>query len=65
MMKVTPTRIPDVLLVEPKVFGDERGFFFERFNQKAEFRRQILIRPPIDPQSSFPHSDEPIFAIPG
>ena len=34
-MKVTPTAIPDVLLIEPKVFGDERGFFFESFNQKA------------------------------
>ena len=34
-MKVTPTRIPDVLLIEPKVFGDDRGFFFESFNQKA------------------------------
>jgi dTDP-4-dehydrorhamnose 3,5-epimerase len=34
-MKVTPTRIPDVLIIEPKVFGDERGFFFESFHQKA------------------------------
>jgi len=34
-MKVTPTAIPDVLLLEPKVFGDNRGFFFESFNQKA------------------------------
>ncbi len=34
-MKVTPTAIPDVLLIEPKVFGDVRGFFFESFNQKA------------------------------
>jgi dTDP-4-dehydrorhamnose 3,5-epimerase len=34
-MKVTPTDIPDVLLIEPKVFGDERGFFFESFNKKA------------------------------
>lgn len=34
-MKVTPTAIPDVLLIEPKVFGDERGFFLESFNQKA------------------------------
>ncbi len=34
-MKVTPTTIPDVLLIEPKVFGDARGFFFESFNQKA------------------------------
>jgi dTDP-4-dehydrorhamnose 3,5-epimerase len=34
-MKVTPTCIPDVLLIEPKVFGDDRGFFFESYNQKA------------------------------
>ena len=34
-MKVTPTSIPDVLVIEPKVFGDERGFFYESFNQKA------------------------------
>lgn len=31
-MIVTATAIPDVLLIEPKVFGDERGFFFESFN---------------------------------
>ncbi|MBK7529579.1 dTDP-4-dehydrorhamnose 3,5-epimerase [Piscinibacter sp.] len=34
-MKVTPTVIPDVLILEPKVFGDERGFFMESFNQRA------------------------------
>lgn len=34
-MKVTPTRIPDVLVIEPKVFGDSRGFFYESFNQAA------------------------------
>ena len=33
-MKVTPLSIPDVLLIEPSVFGDERGFFFESFNQQ-------------------------------
>ncbi len=33
-MNVIPTEIPDVLVIEPKVFGDERGFFFESFNQK-------------------------------
>ena len=33
-MKVVKTDIPDVLIFEPKVFGDERGFFFESFNQK-------------------------------
>ena len=32
-MKVTPLAIPDVLLIEPDVFGDDRGFFFESFNQ--------------------------------
>lgn len=35
-MKATRLDIPDVLLIEPKVFGDERGFFFESFNQ-AQF----------------------------
>lgn len=34
-MKATPLAIPDVVLFEPKVFGDERGFFFESFNQAA------------------------------
>jgi dTDP-4-dehydrorhamnose 3,5-epimerase len=34
-MKATPTSIPDVLVIEPRVFGDARGFFFESFNQKA------------------------------
>ena len=34
-MKVTPTAIADVLIIEPKVFGDARGFFYESFNQKA------------------------------
>jgi dTDP-4-dehydrorhamnose 3,5-epimerase len=39
-MKVIPTAIPDVLIIEPKVFGDERGFFFESFNQ-ANFETAI------------------------
>ena len=34
-MKATPTTIPDVLLLEPLVFGDARGFFFESFNAKT------------------------------
>ena len=34
-MKVTPTRIPDVLILEPTVFHDQRGFFFESFNYQA------------------------------
>jgi dTDP-4-dehydrorhamnose 3,5-epimerase len=32
-MKVTSLSIPDILLIEPEVFGDDRGFFFESFNQ--------------------------------
>lgn len=34
-MKVTPTAIADLLIIEPKVFGDARGFFYESFNQKV------------------------------
>ena len=34
-MKLLPTTIPDVLLLEPRVFGDERGFFFESYNAKV------------------------------
>ena len=34
-MKVTSTALPEVLMIEPKVFGDPRGFFFESFNQRA------------------------------
>jgi dTDP-4-dehydrorhamnose 3,5-epimerase len=33
-MKIIPTNIPDVLLIEPQVFGDARGFFFESFNRR-------------------------------
>ncbi len=34
-MKVIETKIPGLLIIEPRVFGDERGFFFESFNEKA------------------------------
>jgi dTDP-4-dehydrorhamnose 3,5-epimerase len=34
-MKVEITAIPNVLLITPKVFGDERGFFYESYNQRA------------------------------
>lgn len=39
-MKATPLSIPAVVLIEPQVFGDERGFFFESFNQ-ARLARAI------------------------
>ncbi|MBE4867205.1 dTDP-4-dehydrorhamnose 3,5-epimerase family protein, partial [Enterobacter cloacae complex sp. S4] len=33
-MNIIKTEIPDVLIIEPKVFGDARGYFFESFNKK-------------------------------
>jgi dTDP-4-dehydrorhamnose 3,5-epimerase len=33
-MKITPTACPEVLVIEPQVFGDSRGFFLESFNQR-------------------------------
>jgi dTDP-4-dehydrorhamnose 3,5-epimerase len=35
VVTVTPTRLPGVLLLEPRVFGDERGFFLESWNQRT------------------------------
>ena len=43
-MKVRPLSIPDILLIEPKVFSDERGFFFESFNQ-ADFEKGTNLSP--------------------
>jgi dTDP-4-dehydrorhamnose 3,5-epimerase-like enzyme len=42
-MKIIPTSIPDVLIIEPTLFGDERGFFLESFNQRA-FEKQTGVR---------------------
>ena len=39
-MKVTPLAIPDILLIEPQVFRDDRGLFFESFNQ-IEFEKAV------------------------
>ncbi len=36
-MKIVPTTIPDVLIIKPTVFGDERGFFFESYNKEQFF----------------------------
>ena len=33
-MRVTPTALPEVLIIEPNVFGDSRGFFFESYNHR-------------------------------
>jgi dTDP-4-dehydrorhamnose 3,5-epimerase len=34
-MNIAPTEIPDVLILDPKVFGDSRGFFFESYNRQS------------------------------
>ena len=39
-MKVTPTALPEVLILEPRVFGDERGFFMESWNENT-FREAV------------------------
>lgn len=44
-MIVTPTSIPEVLVLEPKVFGDARGFFFESYNEKV-FREATGVQLP-------------------
>ncbi|MEK6631203.1 MAG: dTDP-4-dehydrorhamnose 3,5-epimerase [Acidobacteriota bacterium] len=44
-MKVVATAIPDVLIFEPRVFGDERGFFFESFRQHAFDQATGVTRP--------------------
>ncbi|MBU0728987.1 MAG: dTDP-4-dehydrorhamnose 3,5-epimerase [Proteobacteria bacterium] len=45
-MKFTPTKIPDVILIEPQVFGDQRGFFMETWQEKkfaeAGIRAEIV-----------------------
>ena len=41
-MKVTPLKIPDVLLIEPRVFEDARGFFFESFREDV-FRKETSL----------------------
>ena len=35
LMKVVPTELPDVLLLEPKIYGDDRGHFFESYNRRV------------------------------
>lgn len=39
-MNVIPTSIPEVVIIEPRIFGDERGYFFESFSQK-EFDQKV------------------------
>ncbi len=43
-MQIQPTAIPDILLLEPRVFADERGFFFESYNQQV-FAEKTGLKP--------------------
>lgn len=43
-MLAIPTAIPEVIILEPKVFGDDRGFFYESFNAKA-FEQATGLKP--------------------
>ncbi|MBO9536365.1 dTDP-4-dehydrorhamnose 3,5-epimerase [Herbaspirillum sp.] len=43
-MRVTPTSLPEVLLIEPQVFGDDRGYFYESFNAR-KFRELTGLTP--------------------
>ena len=59
-MKLVPTAIPDVQVVEPRVFGDDRGFFLEtfhaeRFREHAGLRR---LAGAVDPLEGDEHSRE-------
>jgi dTDP-4-dehydrorhamnose 3,5-epimerase len=44
-MKITPLAIPDVLLIEPRVFGDARGFFFESYHEEKFFQATGIRKP--------------------
>ena len=51
---VTPTlQIPDVLIIEPKVFGDDRGWFYESFNQKEFSEKTGITTPFVQDNHSF------------
>jgi dTDP-4-dehydrorhamnose 3,5-epimerase len=55
-MRVTATAIPDVLLFEPKLYDDERGFFFESYNEKV-FEQHAGFRPRFV-QDNYSHSKQ-------
>jgi dTDP-4-dehydrorhamnose 3,5-epimerase len=56
-MKVTPTAIPEVLLIEPEIFGDNRGFFFESFNQREWVRQTGFAAPFVQDNQSHSRSN--------
>jgi len=58
-MKVIDTKIPDVKIIEPDVFGDERGFFMETWNQK-EFEEKVTGKPTLFVQDNHSKSKKGI-----
>jgi dTDP-4-dehydrorhamnose 3,5-epimerase len=58
-MKVIETKIPEVKIIEPDVFGDERGFFMETWNQK-EFEEKVTGKPTLFVQDNHSKSDKGI-----
>lgn len=44
-MQIIPTELPDVLIVEPTIFGDERGFFYESFNHRLFAEKTGITEP--------------------
>jgi dTDP-4-dehydrorhamnose 3,5-epimerase len=58
-MKVIDTKIPDVKVIEPDVFGDERGFFMETWNQK-EFEEKVTGKPTLFVQDNHSKSKKGI-----
>lgn len=58
-MKIIETKIPDVKIIEPAVFGDERGFFMETWNQKT-FEEQVTGKPTLFVQDNHSKSKEGI-----
>jgi dTDP-4-dehydrorhamnose 3,5-epimerase len=58
-MKVIDTKIPEVKIIEPDVFGDERGFFMETWNQK-EFEEKVSGKPTVFVQDNHSKSKKNI-----
>lgn len=42
-MNILPTEVADILIIEPRVFGDDRGFFYESYNEKAFMEKTGLL----------------------
>ena len=43
-MKIIPSKIPEVLIIEPDIFEDQRGFFYENYNQKKYDNAGISVK---------------------